>query len=232
MCHPSLDFGVLSLQIRNAGHTVTSGNHAFLGPFLPLPLVPTAVGVTNSPIFQMSSGKVTDSKKQPSHQMPSSCRFSHQQFTHPSRQAQGLMGRLSGCQGPGRPMRQRWELCPGLAWCSSSNCWEPASPEDKLVTADLAERPVPLGVGFFRCNRNNLTPSSKAGPASPGHPHHRSWPWETDPAWTTREYGTVTSSAAGPASAGDFRQATAKSQAAGGGPDLASYSCVPCQGQL
>lgn len=121
------------------------------------------------------------------------------------------MGRLSGCQGPGRLMRQRWELCPGLAWCSSSNCWEPASPEDKLVTEDLAERPVPLGVGFFRCNRNNLTPSTKAGPASPGHRHHRSWPWETDPAWTTREYGTVTSSAAGLASAGDFRQATAKS---------------------
>lgn len=112
--------------------------------------------------------------------MPSSCWFSHRYFfTHPSRQAQGLMGRLSGCQGPGRMMRLRWELRPGPAQLSSSNCWELASPEDKLVTADLAERPVPLGVGFFRCNRNNLIPSSKAGPASPGHPHHRSWPWET-----------------------------------------------------
>lgn len=98
--------------------------------------------------------------------------------SHPSRQAQGLVGRLSGCQDPGRTMKLRWELRPGPARLSSSNCWELASPEDKLATADLAERPVPLGVGFFRCNRNNLTPSSRAGPASPGHPHPR-WPWET-----------------------------------------------------
>lgn len=72
----------------------------------------------------------------------------------------------------------RWELRPGPALLSSSNCWALASPEDKLVTADLAERPVPLGVGFFRCNGNNLTPSSRAGPASPGHPNP-SWLWET-----------------------------------------------------
>lgn len=142
------------------------------------------------------------------------------------------MGRLSDCQGPGRMMRLRWELPLGPARLSSSNCWELASPEDKLVTADLAERPVPLGVGFFRCNRNNLTLSSKAGPASSGHPHHRSWPRETDPAWTTREYGTVTSSAAGPDSGGDFRKATAKPWVVGRGPGLASCSCVPCQGQL
>lgn len=36
MCHPSLDFGALRLQIRNAGHTVMSGNHASLGSLPPI----------------------------------------------------------------------------------------------------------------------------------------------------------------------------------------------------
>lgn len=134
------------------------------------------------------------------------------------------MGRLSGCQDPGRTTKLSWELSPGPALLSSSNCWEPASPEDKLVTADLAERPVPLGVGFFRCNRNNLTPSSRAGPAFFWSPASQLALGNSELAWTTREYGTVTLSAAAPASDGDFRQTTAKPWAVGRGLGLVSCS--------
>lgn len=41
------------------------------------------------------------------------------------------------------------ELCPRPAGSRASNCWQPANPKDRVVIADLAECPAPLGLLVF-----------------------------------------------------------------------------------